>query len=465
MKSQQLFYSSESLLEGVKDSQLVAQNVRTKDGVYSQIVVPKDTIIYRGIYGKDCYQDAIQAGDYGKWYGSIPTATRYMNTKNGSICAVQFKRSCKLLNMTDENTKKLLVSRFAQQGGHYDDALQHMVARAFAIRNLSYQKKPKFRQSIRQNDEDLVLILCQLFPQVDGYVFVSHWSQNPREDFLDEIYLCQPDTCLSLLKPKFQKQLLNECLEKLLLMGRKVNVGKAMTVLKHYFRPNATFNVSENVRHVIQQLIDSHTSFRVSTAIGICFLFQSPNSVIFDDDFYPISIVEGWTEETLTKMFHYLCIKHESVSSILNGMNPLLLDSHWSMLVNAINHFTTTPSFFHELVRFFFWQNKTTFGKKILLSWNDNQTIQLFYIPQMSKTDWYNYIAFLYYFSYHNDMLKQKWGDHFNFLSDIIYNQYRNKKIPQQVQSQQQQINQNAKKFFDPQQNMKQFLKQLGKKK
>ena len=85
--------------------------------------------------------------------------------------------------MTDENTKKLLVSRFAQQGGHYDESLQHLISRAFAIRNLSYQKKPKLRQSIRQNDEELVVLLCQLFPHVDGYVFLSDWSQNHEKIF------------------------------------------------------------------------------------------------------------------------------------------------------------------------------------------------------------------------------------------------------------------------------------------
>jgi hypothetical protein len=180
---------------------LSTDRIRSSDGNYDVVLLPQGSVLYRGIDGKDCLKSAAttQTDSYGKWYGSISTASHYaeQNDKDNhvvdhadksAVCAVRLKKLCRLLNMSDPETRTLIIQRLAlrdqqlkQQGvkpyvyRKKQTSLQQLYSMAFGFKNTYPQRlmqQQKKRSSYYSVDQFLVMEIMKLFPKVDGYIYI-----------------------------------------------------------------------------------------------------------------------------------------------------------------------------------------------------------------------------------------------------------------------------------------------------
>jgi hypothetical protein len=392
--------------------------------------------------------------------------------------------------MTDEKTKQLVISRFAEEGG-MDRPLQQMVAQAFAIRNLPSQRRQQTRQlmtpqqvnnlsqqrkqQLMKNttykkrvseydlDQHIVPVLCRLFPNVDGYVFISKWSQNIHETFHNEVFLCRPDQCVELLRPSLQEKLLNKCLEYFLMTKNQKTRKLAQQsdiLLRMYFKYNATIDVSRHVLEYLKTLIDTSTSFNIILGILLCGMFNKPLTIRMDNQ-KPLSVSQGWQYNALTPMLRFISRESEPNEMLLLMKHQIL--KNLPVVVSAVNNLDIKNEFNWNFATFitnlFQILPDGTFGTEILFSWNnvsysqsDNTLsckFQLFYIPSMTTQNWSDYIVFIYGLQINPNYFKLVWDDFFTSMKKIIDSQSNYCSVPRQaVLNQQNQINKKIEDIF-----------------
>jgi len=240
-------YTQNDPLMPIPLDDLLTERVRSRDGDYDVVLLDTGSVLYRGIDGRDCLTKAAQDNKYGKWYGSILVASHYAKqndidnkikneTEKSAVCAVRIKKVCRLLNMSDPNTRTLVIERLAirdkqsQQQGipkivykGKQTSLQQLFSKAFGYKNTYLQRlqstKPKQRVSSYGVDQLLVMEIMKLFPRVDGYIYINTWGQAYR-NFHNELNLFRPQSCVELLDEKSNKKLFRLCLESFFIVGK-----------------------------------------------------------------------------------------------------------------------------------------------------------------------------------------------------------------------------------------------------
>ena len=268
-KTSLVAYQSQDPLDPIPLSDLSTDRIRSEGGDYDVVLLPQGAVLYRGIDGQDCFQKAVVSqntpDNYGKWYGSIIVASYYAkqndrdrnNREKSAVCAVQLKNVCRLLNMSDPDTRTLIVQRLAlrdqqrlKQGQppivykKQQTSLQQLFSKAFGYKNTHPQRlqtQPKQRRSFYSIDQLLVKELRKLFPRVDGYIYINTWGQASK-NFHNELNLFQPQQCVELLDEKTKKHLFLSCLESFLLVDPKTRQTyllnrrkEAKVLLERYF--------------------------------------------------------------------------------------------------------------------------------------------------------------------------------------------------------------------------------------
>jgi hypothetical protein len=173
-------YPSQKPTKPMSSGDLIKEKVRSKEGwVYQQIILPAGSILFRGVgvptgsgmwdlhFEKlpdekkklplNCTQYAARkkGNGNGLFYGDIRTAISYANVRHNKkkrICAVELKKPCKLLDVTDPETQILLRQRFAEID---DGAAQGQIIRALGIPQDQRQRKVDLH-SIRQVMGDFI---------------------------------------------------------------------------------------------------------------------------------------------------------------------------------------------------------------------------------------------------------------------------------------------------------------------
>lgn len=456
-----IFSSPQNLFQTIPYSQFVTRDVRTKDGLYKEMIVPEGMIVFRGITGK-CQQEKVS---YGKWYGSIQTAGLYMKDRapqaiqdlqqqqssdqqqqrqkrKGNLCAVQLIKPCRLMVMTDPETKKLLVSRFAQYG---NATLQSQVSYAFGIRNLSTDKRAMRRQSMKHIDRTIVKALCQLFPHMDGYIFIAKWSEYPLENFHDEIFLCHPEACVAPIGSKLEQKFLENFLHEYLSSSRRAYRIQQFSLMTNYFPKH------ENIQEKIIRYLNHHPNTgNPKRLFTLCFLYDI--GIRFDQELKPVAFQKGWDKRTISSLFSYM-LQHKLTNIYYDVDIGNFVEKYTKDIPDAINRLVTNPhddpiEFMRVLYKLWFSTlQKTIFGTQLLLSWDRHLVPHVYYIPDMSKRDWYYYIAFHHMLST-DASYTHRWRQSYPLIHDILKTQKRFCKIPSQVVAQQQQLEQTLRQIL-----------------
>jgi len=391
-------YMHDDPIKPIQLDDLLTQNVKSRQGLsYKQVILPIGTVFYRGIRSKNCEKLAVERGEHGRWYGSIKTAKSYSaraDNNSGRICAVELTKPIKLLDMTDPGTQALLLERFA----NINQRAQYLVSQAFAIRMSSHQTQKKYRKSEYEADEIIVDFLCSAFPKVDGYIWLSKWHESSDESFHNEIYLCNPSNCVSLLS--FKK--INEMLYSIL---NNMYAEESQFLLDYLIKFDLT--IEEINKIILQWSQQNLKNLNVQNIANLYNLFPKMDvGFSLNDSLQPIQVIPKLNLEAVSTI-----IKLTMYTSMY--LDKLNIDS--DIFIQAFNNLSQGRSLFnvnftHDILQIpglFDYLLATTRPIVLFADFNEEINPQLAYITNLNEQNWADLIFFTVLSKYNNKYIQE----------------------------------------------------------